>query len=73
MEWLVWIGAAVTLAGLAGLIASVVMVRRARRSAAGDDAALRAALARVIPVNLGALLLSALGLTMVVVGLLLGG
>lgn len=71
MEWLVWLGAAITLAGVAGLIASVVRVRAARRGAA-DDAALRALLQRVIPLNLGALLLSALGLMAVVTGLVLG-
>lgn len=70
MEWLVWIGAAVTLAGVAGLILSILRVRAARAGAA-DEAALRESLRRVIPLNLGALLLSVLGLMMVVVGLLL--
>ena len=70
MEWLVWIGAAVTLAGVAGLVLSILRVRAARASAA-DEAALRESLRRVIPLNLGALLLSVLGLMMVVVGLLL--
>ncbi len=71
MEWLVWLGAAITLAGLAGLVASIFRVRAARRDAAGDED-LRARLARVIPLNLGALLLSVLGLMLVVTGLLLG-
>ena len=70
MEWLVWVGAAVTLAGIAGLVASILQVRSARRSAA-DDAELRERLRRVIPLNLGALLLSALGLMTVVMGLVL--
>ena len=71
MEWMVWLGAAITLAGVAGLILSILRVRAARAGAA-DDAALRDSLRRVIPLNLGALLLSVLGLMMVVVGLLLG-
>ena len=71
MAALVWIGAVVTLAGLAGLVLSVLRVRAARAGAA-DDAALRAQLQKVIPLNLAALLLSALGLMMVVMGVLLG-
>ncbi len=71
MEWLVWLGAAITLAGVAGLVLSILRVRMARR-AATDDEDLRARIARVIPLNLGALLLSALGLMIVVTGLLLG-
>ena len=71
MAALVWIGAVVTLAGLAGLVLSVLRVRAARAGSA-DDAALRAQLQKVIPLNLAALLLSALGLMMVVMGVLLG-
>lgn len=70
MDILVWIGTAVTLAGLVGLVVSILRVRRARRDTV-DDAALRAALQRVLPLNLGAFLLSVLGLMMVVIGLLL--
>ena len=70
MSYLVWIGTAVTLAGVAGLVASILRVRQARREAP-DDAALRAALQRVLPLNLGAFLLSVLGLMLVVMGLVL--
>ena len=70
MASLIWIGAAVTLTGLALLIWSIIAVMRAR-NAGLDDEALRAKLARVMPVNLGALLLSALGLIIVIVGILL--
>ena len=70
MDILVWIGTAVTLAGLVGLVVSILRVRRARRDTV-DDAALRAALQHVLPLNLGAFLLSVLGLMMVVIGLLL--
>ena len=71
MELMVWIGAALALAGLGGIAGSVVMVVRARRAGL-DDAGLRARLARALPVNVGALLLSILGLLLVLVGVLLG-
>ena len=71
MDMLIWIGTAVTLTGLAGLIYSMVAVARARRAGL-DDEALRARLQSIIPVNLGALLLSVIGLMMVVVGIMLG-
>jgi len=71
MDWLIWSGAAVSLTGLAGLIWCIVTVARARRANLGEDA-LRKRLQNVLPLNLGALLLCALGLMMVVVGILLG-
>lgn len=70
MEILVWLGAAVTVVGMIGIIYSVVLVTRARRSNLEDDA-LRARLNRILPINLGALFLSVIGLMMVVVGVLL--
>ena len=72
MTILVVIGALVTLAGLAGLVACILRVRGARRAGLPDDE-LRRRMQSVIALNLGSLLLSALGLAMVVVGLLLGG
>lgn len=62
-------GIAVTLAGLAGLIWAILKVGRARRAGL-PDAELRAALQRAVALNMGALFLSALGLIMVVIGLL---
>ena len=70
MEALVWIGAAVTLLGLVGLIWCIIKVRRARNQGLDDDA-LKAELQKVVALNLGALLLSAFGLMMVVVGIIL--
>ena len=70
MEWLIWIGAAVSLIGLAGLIWCILIVSRGRRANLPEDE-MRKVLARVLPLNMGALLLSALGLIMVVVGILL--
>ena len=70
MEMLVWLGAAVTVIGMIGIIYSVILVTRARRSGLEDDA-LRARLNKILPINLGALFLSVIGLMMVVVGVLL--
>ena len=71
MEALVWIGTAMSLAGIGGLLWCVLAVARARRAGL-EDAALRARLQQVVAWNLAALGVSALGLMLVVVGLFLG-
>lgn len=70
MEWLIWIGAAVTLAGVALLLWCVLTIARARRAGLADDQ-LKARLQRMIVLNFGALFVSAIGLMMVVVGIVL--
>ena len=70
MEMLVWIGAAISVRGLVGSLWSVVLISRAR-GAGLDDAALRERLSRVLPLNLGALFLSVIGLMCVIVGIML--
>lgn len=70
MDMLIWTGAALTLAGLAGLVVCIVRALRLRKAALPDDR-MRAELARLMPLNLGALLLSAFGLIMVVTGVIL--
>ncbi|MBY6055742.1 hypothetical protein [Leisingera daeponensis] len=70
-DLIVWTGAAVSVAGLLGLIWCIIKVARARRQNL-DDEALRAAVQSVLPYNLGALLLSVLGLMLVMVGIFLG-
>lgn len=70
MEWLIWIGAAVTILGLAGVIASIFKITSAKKNAPDDDT-LREQLQKIIPLNLGALFLSMLGLMLVVVGVVL--
>lgn len=67
---MIWCGAALSLAGLAGLIWCILRVARARRAGLSDDA-LRAELQAVLPLNLGALFLSVVGLMLVVVGVIL--
>ncbi len=70
MEWLVWIGALVSLIGLAGLVWSIVKVQRARRAKL-DDEALRAEVQKALPINLGSLFLSVIGLMLVILGVFL--
>ena len=70
MGILIWIGSLLTLTGLAGLIWCVVSVQRARKEGLEDDA-MKARLQQVVTLNMGALFLSAIGLMMVVVGILL--
>lgn len=71
MEIVIWAGAALSLAGLCGLVWCIVAGIRAR-NAGLDDAALRARLQRLVAVNMASLLLSVLGLMLVVAGIFLG-
>ncbi|MGL4279556.1 MAG: hypothetical protein ACRCS0_04235 [Albidovulum sp.] len=70
MDMLIWIGAAVTLAGVALLLWCILAIARARKAGL-PDAELRAKLQRVVVLNFGALLMSAIGLMMVVLGIVL--
>ncbi|SDJ79876.1 hypothetical protein [Aliiruegeria lutimaris] len=71
MEILIWIGAAISLTGLAGIIGCVVAVARAKRAQLEDEV-MRAKLQKVVAWNLGSLFVSAIGLMMVIVGIFLG-
>ena len=70
MDFLIIIGTLVALAGLAGLVVSAMRVLRARREGLEDDA-LKEVVRRAMVLNMGAFALSALGLMMVVVGVIL--
>ncbi len=70
MEILIWLGAAVSLAGMVGLIWCIITVWKARKAGLSDDA-LRQAVQKVVPVNAAALFLSVIGLMMVIIGILL--
>lgn len=67
-EIIVWIGSALSVCGLAGLIWCIVRVHSARRSGLSDDE-LRAAVQSVLPWNLAALFLSVIGLMLVILGI----
>ena len=71
MDGLIWSGAAVSCLGLVGLVLSIIRVNRARKAGL-DDEGLRAAVQKVLPLNLGSLFLSVVGLMMVIVGIFLG-
>jgi uncharacterized membrane protein len=70
MDWLIWIGAAVSLGGIAGLLRCIQLALRARRSGL-DNTAMRARLQQIVTFNLAALGVSALGLMLVVTGIIL--
>ena len=71
METVIWIGAALSVIGLIGIGYSIVAVARAKRAGLPDEE-LRARIARILPVNLGALFVSMIGLMAVIVGVILG-
>ena len=70
MAYLIPAGAIVTMVGLAFLMICILRVAKARKAGLSDEE-LRAVMAKTVPMNLGALLLSAVGLMMVVIGILL--
>ncbi|TFL16891.1 hypothetical protein [Jannaschia formosa] len=71
MTALVWIGALLALAGLAGLGYCITVAVRARREGL-EGAAMEARLRRLVALNLGALAVSTLGLMLVILGIFLG-
>ncbi|SLN41584.1 hypothetical protein [Roseisalinus antarcticus] len=70
MDWLIWGGAAVSLVGIVGIFASILRVFRARRAGLSDEE-LRSRIQSILPLNLGALFLSVIGLMMVIIGIAL--
>ena len=71
MAAMIWIGAGLALAGVAGLGWCVLSATRARREGLEGEA-MAARLRRLVAVNLGALAVSAIGLMLVVLGVVLG-
>lgn len=69
-DFLIWGGALLSLAGLCGLIWCIVFVARARRQKLSDEE-LKARLRKALPINLGSLFLSAIGLMLVILGIFL--
>ena len=70
MEMLVWAGAVVSLLGIGALIWCILQAVKARRAGLEGEA-MKARLQRVVVVNMGALFVSAIGLMMVVLGVML--
>ena len=71
MDALIWSGAALSLLGLVGLVISIVQVTTARRANLSDDD-LRKAVQTALPLNMGSLAVSVIGLMMVILGIFLG-
>ncbi|WP_106744697.1 hypothetical protein [Yoonia maritima] len=71
MEIVVWIGAVLSVIGLAGIVYSIITIIKAKRANLPDEE-MRARVSKVLPINLGALLISMIGLMAVVVGVMLG-
>ena len=65
---IIWSGATVSILGLLGLAWCIWRVTRAKRAKL-DDEAMRKVLQSAIPLNLGALFLSVIGLMLVIVGI----
>lgn len=71
MATLVYVGTALALIGMLTLGYCIWAAVAAKRAGL-DDAALRARLQRIVTINMGALLVSVLGLMSVVAGIFLG-
>ena len=67
MAWLVWTGTGLAVAGLLALAYCIVAAVAAKRAGLPDPE-LRSRLSRIVSINIGALLLSLIGLMSVVVG-----
>ena len=70
IDMLIWFGASLSVLGMIGIVASIVMVARAKKAKL-DDAEMRARISKILPVNMGALFVSMIGLMMVIVGIVL--
>ncbi len=71
MSILIWAGTLFSLGGVAGLVFCIFEAIKARRAGLDDDA-MRARLQQIVTFNMMALGVSALGLMLVVLGIVLG-
>ena len=70
MELLIWIGSILSILGLVGLFWCIKTVLKAKKLAKSDEA-LRRSLQKVVPLNMAALFLSAMGLMLVLLSIML--
>lgn len=70
MEWLVWVGAALTLVGVALIGLCVVMAVKSRKGDQ-DEAQAKARMQKVVALNMLALFISIIGLGAVSIGIIL--
>ncbi|QMU58137.1 MAG: hypothetical protein GKR98_07965 [Boseongicola sp.] len=70
MEILIWVGTALALLGVAGLVYCVLIALKAKKEGL-EGAALQTRLQKVVALNMAALGISAIGLMCVVLGIFL--
>ncbi len=70
MEWIIWLGAALTVIGVLMLVYCIVIAVNTRKSALPEEE-MKAKLQKVVTLNLGALAISAIGLMAVIFGIVL--
>ena len=70
MEILIWIGSILSILGLVGLFWCIKTVLKAKINATSDEQ-LRDSLQQIVPLNMAALFLSAIGLMLVILGIIL--
>ena len=70
MDLLIWIGSILSILGLIGLVWCIKTVLKAKKLATSDEE-LRGSLQKVVPLNMAALFLSAIGLMLVILGIML--
>ena len=70
MEILIWIGSILSILGLIGLLWCIKTVIKAKKLANSDEE-LRTSLQKVVPLNMASLFLSAIGLMLVILGIML--
>jgi uncharacterized alpha/beta hydrolase family protein len=70
MEILILIGSILSILGLVGLFWCIKTVLKAKKNATSDEQ-LRDSLQKIVPLNMAALFLSAIGLMLVILGILL--
>ena len=70
MEILIWIGSILSILGLVGLFWFIKTVLTAKKNATSDQQ-LRDSLQKIVPLNMAALFLSAIGLMLVILGIIL--
>lgn len=71
MDWLIVVGAILSLAGIGGLVWCIVLALGTRRANLPEEE-MKARFQRIVVLNLSALGISSLGLMVVVAGILLG-
>ena len=70
MDLLILIGSILSILGLIGLVWCIKTVLKAKKLATSDEE-LRSSLQKVVPLNMAALFLSAIGLMLVILGIML--